>query len=173
MLAQALSKDPRQRPRDAYAFAERLYDLEWASDGAKPRGETVRGHAPIAAVLTTIDLAKKGDAGSEPRIASAPRIPVDNYGPTTARVASVRSMHDTFALQHADARPAQRSKTLGLVLPRSGAALRRARDCGRARAPRPGKAGPDVHAARAGRDAGDRDTAAAVQRPVGDDFYNR
>jgi serine/threonine-protein kinase len=131
LLVQVLAKDPRQRPRDAYAFAERLYDLEWASDGTKPRGETVRGHAPLAAMLTSIG-AKKGDAppigvpaasvhpqaggviirsGSDPHLGEA-------HGPTTPRAAAVRSFpqHDTFASQHSDARPAQRSKTLGMLL---------------------------------------------------------
>ncbi len=48
LISSALAKDPRQRPRDAYAFAERLFELEWASDGKDPHDLTVEGpSAPI------------------------------------------------------------------------------------------------------------------------------
>lgn len=32
-IAQALAKDPKDRPRDAYAFLARLYELQWVQDG--------------------------------------------------------------------------------------------------------------------------------------------
>ncbi len=43
LIATALAKDPRVRPRDAYAFAEQLFELEWASDGKNPHDVTVEG----------------------------------------------------------------------------------------------------------------------------------
>jgi serine/threonine-protein kinase len=43
LIQSALAKDPRMRPRDAYAFAERLFELEWASDGKDPHDLTVEG----------------------------------------------------------------------------------------------------------------------------------
>jgi serine/threonine-protein kinase len=43
LIQSALAKDPRSRPRDAYAFAERLFELEWASDGKDPHDATVAG----------------------------------------------------------------------------------------------------------------------------------
>jgi len=43
LIASALSKDPKQRPKDAYAFAERLFELEWANDGKDPHDHTSEG----------------------------------------------------------------------------------------------------------------------------------
>ena len=43
LIQAALAKDPRVRPRDAYAFAERLFELEWASDGKDPHDMTAEG----------------------------------------------------------------------------------------------------------------------------------
>lgn len=43
LIASVLEKDPRRRPRDAYAFAEQLFELEWASDGKDPNDATVHG----------------------------------------------------------------------------------------------------------------------------------
>ena len=40
LIQSALAKDPRVRPHDAYAFAERLFELEWASDGKDPHDLT-------------------------------------------------------------------------------------------------------------------------------------
>ncbi|HVJ93386.1 MAG TPA: serine/threonine-protein kinase, partial [Labilithrix sp.] len=43
LIEAALAKDPKARPRDAYAFAERLFELEWASDGVDARDRTMHG----------------------------------------------------------------------------------------------------------------------------------
>jgi len=43
LLEDVLAKDPLRRPRDAYAFAERLYDLQWATIANDARSETVTG----------------------------------------------------------------------------------------------------------------------------------
>lgn len=43
LIQSALAKDPRVRPHDAYAFAERLFELEWASDGKDPHDQTAEG----------------------------------------------------------------------------------------------------------------------------------
>jgi serine/threonine-protein kinase len=47
LIASALAKDPRVRPRDAYAFAEQLFELEWASDGKNPHDFTVEGPSAL------------------------------------------------------------------------------------------------------------------------------
>jgi serine/threonine protein kinase len=46
LIQSALAKDPAERPRDAYAFAERLFELEWASDGKDPHDLTAEGPSP-------------------------------------------------------------------------------------------------------------------------------
>jgi serine/threonine-protein kinase len=51
LVAAALAKDPKHRPRDAHAFAERLFELEWASDGKDPYDGTKEG--PLSRVLST------------------------------------------------------------------------------------------------------------------------
>jgi len=64
----ALAKNPRQRPRDAHAFAERLYELEWANDGKNPEDRTAEG--PLSRILSTAGgakLASKQMAGPPPR----------------------------------------------------------------------------------------------------------
>jgi eukaryotic-like serine/threonine-protein kinase len=47
LIQSALAKDPQKRPRDAYAFAERLFELEWASDGKNPHDMTAEGPLPL------------------------------------------------------------------------------------------------------------------------------
>jgi serine/threonine-protein kinase len=47
LIASALAKDPRIRPKDAYAFAEQLFELEWASDGKNPHDLTVEGPSAL------------------------------------------------------------------------------------------------------------------------------
>ncbi|MDF2692991.1 MAG: serine/threonine protein kinase [Labilithrix sp.] len=47
LIQSALAKDPRTRPRDAYAFAERLFELEWASDGQNAHDLTAEGPSPM------------------------------------------------------------------------------------------------------------------------------
>jgi serine/threonine-protein kinase len=56
LISSALAKEPRQRPRDAYAFAERLYELEWANDGKDPNDRTTEG--PLSRILSTAGGAK-------------------------------------------------------------------------------------------------------------------
>jgi serine/threonine-protein kinase len=51
LIAASLAKEPRQRPRDAYAFAERLFELEWANDGKDPNDRTAEG--PLSRILST------------------------------------------------------------------------------------------------------------------------
>ncbi|MDB4946636.1 MAG: serine/threonine protein kinase, partial [Labilithrix sp.] len=51
LIDAALAKDPRRRPRDAYAFAERLYELEFANDGNRAKDPTTEG--PLATILST------------------------------------------------------------------------------------------------------------------------
>ncbi|HEY8076681.1 MAG TPA: serine/threonine-protein kinase [Labilithrix sp.] len=67
LVASALSKDPKKRPRDAYAFAERLFELEWANDGHNPHDATKEGPmsrpqeavGPLSRMLTDVGGAKK------------------------------------------------------------------------------------------------------------------
>ena len=56
LIAASLAKEPRQRPRDAYAFAERLFELEWANDGKDPNDHTAEG--PLSRILSTAGGAK-------------------------------------------------------------------------------------------------------------------
>jgi serine/threonine-protein kinase len=84
LIASVLSKDPRARPRDAHAFAAKLYELEWAK---APATETVSNAAPLSAML--------GQIGGE----------------TPVIIPQVVARPDTFASAHTDASPAQRSRT--------------------------------------------------------------
>ncbi len=68
LIASALAKEPRQRPRDAYAFAERLYELEWANDGKDPNDHTAEG--PLSRILSTVGGAKPS---SKNMVAAPPR----------------------------------------------------------------------------------------------------
>src|SRR5688572_15698429 len=68
LVQSALAKDPRVRPRDAYAFAERLFELEWAVDGKDPHDLTAEGpialaakkeaDGPLSRVLSTVSAGK-------------------------------------------------------------------------------------------------------------------
>ncbi len=60
LIQSALAKDPRVRPRDAYAFAERLFELEWATDGKDPHDLTAEGPAAVA-----VAAQKKREANGE------------------------------------------------------------------------------------------------------------
>ncbi|WP_169927913.1 serine/threonine-protein kinase [Labilithrix luteola] len=66
LIASALAKDPRQRPRDAYAFAERLYELEWANDGKDPNDRTSEG--PLARVLSTVGGVARASNREPPKV---------------------------------------------------------------------------------------------------------
>jgi serine/threonine-protein kinase len=82
LISSALAKDPAARPRDAYAFAEKLFELEWASDGDDARDEAGGSPAPIARVLTDVGLLGLGQ---------------------TRQTRQPKS--DTFAASHAEAPP--------------------------------------------------------------------
>jgi len=64
LIASALAKNPRQRPKDAYAFAERLFELEWANDGKDPHDRTAEG--PLSRILSTV--------GAEPKKPSSKKL---------------------------------------------------------------------------------------------------
>lgn len=68
LIASALAKDPRMRPRDAYAFAEQLFELEWATDGKNPHDLTMAGPLQISG-----DLAGRAPPGTAPSPAAAAR----------------------------------------------------------------------------------------------------
>ncbi|MDB4935829.1 MAG: serine/threonine protein kinase, partial [Labilithrix sp.] len=68
LIAAALAKEPKHRPRDAYAFAERLYELEWANDGKDPNDRTSEG--PLSRILSTVGSAKPS---SKNLVAAAPK----------------------------------------------------------------------------------------------------
>jgi serine/threonine-protein kinase len=69
LIASSLAKEPRQRPRDAYAFAERLFELEWANDGKDPRDQTSEG--PLSRILST--AGGSGKPSSKNMVAVPPR----------------------------------------------------------------------------------------------------
>lgn len=101
LIAQVLAKDPRHRPRDAHAFAERLYELQWAQgEPGKPSIPTQPGHGALNQLMTDIHHAR----GEAPVIGAAPVvvIPTPRGG-------------DTFASSHSDAYPAPKSRN-GLYL---------------------------------------------------------
>lgn len=56
LIESALSKDPMKRPASAYAFAERLNDLEWATDGR--RGSAPPAAGSIGRILTSVGEAR-------------------------------------------------------------------------------------------------------------------
>jgi eukaryotic-like serine/threonine-protein kinase len=68
LIQAALAKDVRVRPKDAYAFAERLFELEWATDGKDPHDATAEGppaaalemagRGPLSRVLSSASAAK-------------------------------------------------------------------------------------------------------------------
>lgn len=92
LIQATLSKDPRNRPRSAWEFAEKLYELEYANDApptvvhtptpppgrarrdvVRPDGEvSVAGTGPLARVLTSVAAAP---VSSRPL---TPRRPPDN-----------------------------------------------------------------------------------------------
>ena len=72
LIAASLAKEPRQRPRDAYAFAERLFELEWANDGKDPNDRTSEG--PLSRILSTAG----GNKPSSKNMVAAP--PRDRLG---------------------------------------------------------------------------------------------
>ena len=91
LIAASLAKEPRQRPRDAYAFAERLFELEWANDGKDPNDRTAEG--PLSRILSTAGGDKPSSknlvAAAPPRdrLGNVPRIGVPEEvrrgGPTS------------------------------------------------------------------------------------------
>lgn len=64
LIASALSKDPTKRPRDAYAFAERLFELQWATDGKDPLDQTTAG--PLTRLITHVSGASKAPISGFP-----------------------------------------------------------------------------------------------------------
>ena len=56
LVEAALAKEPKDRPHDAFAFAERLFELEWANDGNDPHDKTSEG--PLSRVLSTVTAAR-------------------------------------------------------------------------------------------------------------------
>jgi serine/threonine-protein kinase len=76
LIASALAKEPRQRPRDAYAFAERLFELEWANDGRDPSDRNATMEGPLSRILSTAGGDDK--PSSKKLVAAAP--PRDRLG---------------------------------------------------------------------------------------------
>ena len=127
LIQSALEKDPKKRPRDAYAFSERLFELEWASDGRDPKETTVQGPAADAHALlaglgatpkpdTEIEVTpragqvviKPGRDESAPAELGAPTTPRHPAAVTMDHLPSVRDVRagpvrDTFSSQETDA----------------------------------------------------------------------
>lgn len=97
LIASVLAKDPRQRPRDAHAFAEKLYELQWAEEPAG--APSVAGAPALTQMLTQI-------SGETPIIGA--------LGAPVVVIPTPR--HDTFASSHSDARPPTRSRAGLFVL---------------------------------------------------------
>jgi eukaryotic-like serine/threonine-protein kinase len=87
LIDAALSKDPSKRPRDAYAFSEQLFELEWASDGSDPGDRTREG--PLSRVLTTLaGGAPSAAPAHSPLAPGVVRVPAEAqlHGPTVPGV---------------------------------------------------------------------------------------
>jgi serine/threonine protein kinase len=77
LIAASLAKEPKQRPRDAYAFAERLFELEWANDGKDPNDRTSEG--PLSRILSTVKPSSRNMPAASPnkdRLGNVPMIGV-------------------------------------------------------------------------------------------------
>jgi serine/threonine protein kinase len=130
LIAAALAKEPRQRPRSAHAFAERLYDLEWASDGKDPNERTTEG--PLSRILSTAGGADK--PSSKHPVAAPPRDRLGNV-PVIGVPAEARhggpTMKGVGGHTHEPTSPGEDALLAGLVgrpdiVPRS----KKARDSG-------------------------------------------
>jgi serine/threonine protein kinase len=92
LIAAALAKEPRQRPRDAYVFAERLFELEWANDGKDPNHRTSEG--PLSRILSTGKPSSRKIEAATPkdRLGNVPMVGVPQEarhgGPTIKGVGS-------------------------------------------------------------------------------------
>ncbi len=87
LIDAALSKEPSKRPRDAYAFSEQLFELEWASDGSDPGDLTREG--PLSRVLTTLaGGAPSAAPAHSPLAPGVVRVPAEAqlHGPTVPGV---------------------------------------------------------------------------------------
>jgi serine/threonine protein kinase len=112
LIAAALAKDPRQRPRDAYAFAERLYELEWANDGKDPNERTMEG--PLSRILSTVG----GEKPSSKNLVAAP--PKDRLGNVPVVGVPVEARHGGPTLKgvggaHEPTTPGEDALLAGLV----------------------------------------------------------
>jgi serine/threonine protein kinase len=74
LIAASLAKEPRQRPRDAYAFAERLFELEWANDGKDPNDRTSEG--PLSRILSTVKPSSRNVPAAAPNKDRLGNVPV-------------------------------------------------------------------------------------------------
>jgi serine/threonine protein kinase len=74
LIAASLAKEPKQRPRDAYAFAERLFELEWANDGKDPNDRTSEG--PLSRILSTVKPSSRNMPAASPNKDRLGNVPV-------------------------------------------------------------------------------------------------
>ena len=74
LIAASLAKEPKQRPRDAYAFAERLFELEWANDGKDPNDRTSEG--PLSRILSTVKPSSRNVPAAAPNRDRLGNVPV-------------------------------------------------------------------------------------------------
>ncbi len=142
LIAASLAKEPRQRPRDAYAFAERLFELEWANDGKDPNDRTAEG--PLSRILSTAGGDKPSSknlfAAAPPRdrLGNVPRIGVPEEarrgGPTSPGMGAPESTmpgEDALLaglLDRQDVRPRSKTPPQAAVQARRGSAPELGRD---------------------------------------------
>lgn len=116
LVHSALAKDPALRPKDAYSFSERLFELEWVSDGSDPGDATREG--PLSRVLTTLSGgAPSAQPAHSPMAPGVVRLPesVHVHGPT---IPGVGGPHDSTS-------PGEETLLDGLDARSPGAAPRR------------------------------------------------
>jgi len=124
LIAAALAKEPRQRPRDAYAFAERLFELEWANDGKDPNDRTSEG--PLSRILSTVTPSSRNMPAAAPkdRLGNVPLVGVPQEarhdgptikgvgGPIEATSPDVDALLAGFSVK-GDAQPKKKARESG------------------------------------------------------------
>jgi serine/threonine protein kinase len=83
LVAASLAKDPKHRPRTAIAFAERLFELQWANDGKDPHDATKEGPLSRALSVAGGRPSSKNLAAAKPASDRLGDVPLIGVPPTS------------------------------------------------------------------------------------------
>ena len=124
LIETTLSKDARHRPHDAYTFAERLYELEWANDGQGPPDRTAEG--PLRRILSNVAPAKPAAGMAPARNQDVPIVLVGprHEGPT------LRGVGNGTGVPHEPTSPGEDALLAGLWAPPNKPLSKRERESG-------------------------------------------